>query len=75
VEILEKLLRTADVYNLNTRRKLNLHMPNTNLIEYQGGIYYTDKLFNNLPPTIKSLNHEINVTSRPVLGPTQPPIQ
>jgi hypothetical protein len=37
-------------------------MPNTNLTKYQKGVYYTGtKLFNNLPPTIKSLNHDIKV--------------
>jgi hypothetical protein len=37
-------------------------MPNTNLTKYQKGAYYTGiKLFNNLPPTIKSLNYDIKV--------------
>jgi hypothetical protein len=35
-------------------------MPNTNLSKYQKGVYYSGiKLFNNLPPNIKSLNHDI----------------
>jgi hypothetical protein len=42
------------------RYKYNLHVPNTNLSKYQKGIYYSGiKLFSNLPPTIKSLNHDI----------------
>jgi hypothetical protein len=37
-------------------------MPNTNLTKYKKGAYYTCiKLFNNLPPTINSLNHDIKV--------------
>jgi hypothetical protein len=37
-------------------------MPNTNLTKYKKEVYYTGiKLFNNLPPTIKSLNHYIKV--------------
>jgi hypothetical protein len=37
-------------------------MPNMNLTKYQKGVYYTGiKLFNNLPPKIKSLNHDIKV--------------
>jgi hypothetical protein len=62
VENLDKFQRNTDVHNLNTRRKYDLHMPNTNLTKYQKGVYYTGiKLFNNLPPTIKSLNHVIKV--------------
>jgi hypothetical protein len=37
-------------------------MPNTNLTKYKKGVYNTGiKSFNNLPPTIKSLNHNIKV--------------
>jgi hypothetical protein len=62
VENLDKFQRNTNVHNLNTRCKYDLHMPNTNLIKYQKGAYYTGiKLFNNLPPTIKSLNHDIKV--------------
>lgn len=35
-------------------------MPNSNLTKYQKGVYHM-KLFNNTPPTIKSLNHDIKV--------------
>jgi hypothetical protein len=62
VENLDKFQRNIDVHNLNTRHKYDLHMPNTNLTKYQNGVYYTGiKLFSNLPPTIKSLNHDIKV--------------
>jgi hypothetical protein len=58
VENLDKFQINTDAHNLNTRYKYDLHMPNTNLTKYQkGGI----KLFNNLPPIIKSLNHDIKV--------------
>jgi hypothetical protein len=60
VENLDKFQRNTEEHNLNTRCKYDLHMPNTNLTKYQKGVYYTGiKLFNNLPPTIKSLNRDI----------------
>jgi hypothetical protein len=64
VENLDKFKRNTDVHNLNTRRKHDLYMPNTDLTKYQKGAYYTGiKLFSNLPPTIKSLNYDIKVLS------------
>jgi hypothetical protein len=58
----DKFQRNTDVLNSNARRKYDLHMQNTNLTKYQKGGYYIGiKLFNNLPPTIKSLNHDIKV--------------
>jgi hypothetical protein len=64
VENLDKFKRNTDVHNLNTRRKHDLYMPNTNLTKHQKGAYYTGiKLFNNLPPTIKSLNYDIKYSS------------
>jgi hypothetical protein len=41
VKNFDKFQRNTDVHSLNTRRKLDLHMPNTNLTEYQKGVYYT----------------------------------
>jgi hypothetical protein len=62
MENLDTFKRNTDVHNLNTRRKHDLYVPNTNLTKYQKGAYYTGiKLFNNLPPTIKSLNYDIKV--------------
>jgi hypothetical protein len=62
VENLGKFQRNTDVHNLNTRCKYDLHMPNTNLTKYKKGVYYTGiELLKNLPPTIKSLNHDIKV--------------
>jgi hypothetical protein len=60
VENTETFQTNADIHNISTRYTYNLHVPNTNLSKYQKGIYYPGiKLFNNLPPTIKSLNHDI----------------
>jgi hypothetical protein len=62
VENLDKFKRNTDVHNLNTRRKYDLHIPNTNLTKHKKGVYYTGiKLFNNLLPTIKSLNQDTKV--------------
>jgi hypothetical protein len=38
VENLDKFQRNTDIHNLNTRRKYDLHMPNTNLTKYQKGV-------------------------------------
>jgi hypothetical protein len=62
VENLEIFQRNTDIHNVNIRSKYDLHIPNANLTKYHGGVYYTGiKLFNNLPPTIKSLDHDIKV--------------
>jgi hypothetical protein len=62
VKNLDKFERYTDVHNLNTRCKHDLYIPNTNLTKYPKGVYYTAiKLFNNLPPTIKSLNYDMKV--------------
>jgi hypothetical protein len=55
VDNIEKFQTNSDIHNIITRYRYNLHVPNTNLSKYQKGVYYTRiKLFNNLPPTIKS---------------------
>jgi hypothetical protein len=60
VDNIEKFQTNSDIHNISTIYRYNLHVPNTNLSKYQKGVYYTRiKLFNNLPPTIKSLNHNI----------------
>jgi hypothetical protein len=60
VDNIEKFKTNSDIQNISTRYKYNLHVLNTNLSKYQKGVYYTGiKLFNNLPPTIKSRNHNI----------------
>jgi hypothetical protein len=56
----ETFQTNSDIHNISTRYRYNLHVPKTNLSKYQKGVYYSGiKLFNNLPPTIKSLNHDI----------------
>jgi hypothetical protein len=58
----DKFQRNTYVHNLNTRRKYDLHVSNMNLTKYRKGVYYTGiKLFNNLPSTIRSLNHDTRV--------------
>jgi hypothetical protein len=45
----QEFQRNTDVYNLNTRCKYDLHMPNDNLTECQAGVYYTViKLFSKI---------------------------
>jgi hypothetical protein len=49
----ETFQTNSDIHNKSTRYRYNLHLPNT-------GVYYSGiKLFNNLTPTIKILNHDI----------------
>lgn len=62
VKNLDKFQRNKYAHNLNIICKYDLQMPNPNLTTYQEGVYYTGiKSFNNLPHTIKSLNHDIKV--------------
>jgi hypothetical protein len=57
---IETFRTNSDIHNVSTRYRYNLHVPNTNLSKYQKRVYCTGiKLFNNLPPTVKSLNHNI----------------
>jgi len=45
-----------EMHNINTRNKLNLHLPISNLSVYQEGTYYTGiRVFNSLPSQIKEL--------------------
>jgi hypothetical protein len=58
----EKFQANSDIHSISTRYRYNLHVPNTNLNKYQKEVYYSGiKLFNNLPPYIKSLNHNIKI--------------
>jgi hypothetical protein len=60
VDNIQKFQTNSDIHNISTRYRYNLHVTNTNLSKYQKGFYYTGiNLFHNLPPTIKSLNHDI----------------
>jgi len=47
---------------VNTRSNINLHLPVCNLTLFQKGAYFSGiKLFNHLPPKIKSLSNEIKL--------------
>jgi hypothetical protein len=61
VDNMKKFQTNSHIHSISTRYRYNLHVPNTNLSKYQKGVYYSViKLFNKLPPNIKSLNHDIN---------------
>jgi hypothetical protein len=46
----------STVYDINTRHKLELHMPSTKLTMYQTGVYYSSiKIYNKLPDVIAEL--------------------
>jgi hypothetical protein len=58
---MKKFQTNSDIHNTNTRYRYSC-VPNTNLSKCQKGVYYTAiKSFNNLPPTIKSLNHNTKI--------------
>jgi hypothetical protein len=66
---IEKFQTNSDIHDISTKYRYNLHVPNTNLHKYQKGIYSTGiKLFNDLPHTIKSLNHDIKSLSQYLLS-------
>jgi hypothetical protein len=45
--------------------RYNFHVQNSNLSKYQKGVYYSGiKIFNNLPPNVKNLSHNIKVFKR-----------
>jgi hypothetical protein len=51
----------SEIHHINTRNKLNLHLPITNLSVYQKGAYYCGiREFNSLPTHIKELSHNRN---------------
>jgi hypothetical protein len=55
----------SEVYNINTRNELNLHLPISNLSVYQKGTFYSGiKVFNSLPYQIKDLSHDRNQFKR-----------
>ena len=46
----------SEIHNINTRNKLNLHLPISNLSVYQKGTYHSGiKVFNSLPSQVKDL--------------------
>jgi hypothetical protein len=53
------------IHNINTKNKLNLHLPISNLSVYQKGIYYSGiKVSNSLPSQIKDLSRNRNQFKR-----------
>jgi hypothetical protein len=51
----EKFQTNSDNHSISTRYRYNLHVPNTNLSKYQKEVYCSGiKLFNKVPPNIKS---------------------
>jgi hypothetical protein len=59
VDNINKFKLIPNVYNMNTRKKYNYHLPPSNLSLYQKGVYFTGiKVFNNLPQSIKDLSND-----------------
>jgi len=51
----------TEQHRVNTRHKLDLHVPSANLPKVQKGVYYSGvTLFNALPLGIKKLSHNTN---------------
>ena len=52
----EKFTSSTEVHNINTRNRLKLHKPISNLTLYQKGVYYMSiRIFNKLPDCIARL--------------------
>jgi len=50
------ILKNTESYNLDTRQRNNLYLPQPNLTIYQKGAYYSGiKMFNNLPLEIRNV--------------------
>jgi hypothetical protein len=65
VDNMEKFQTNSDSHSISTRYRYNLHVPNSNLSKYQKGVYYYGiKLFNNIPPNVKNLSHNIKMFKR-----------
>ena len=56
---MQKIFMTnTENYNLDTRQRNNLYIPQANLTIYQKGAYYSGiRIFNNLPSEIKNVAH------------------
>jgi len=51
----------TELHKINTRHKLDLHVPSANLTKVQKGVYYSGiTLFNSLPLGIKKVTHNTN---------------
>jgi hypothetical protein len=59
---MEQFQTNSYIHSISTRYRYNLYVPNTNLSKYQKGVYCPGiKLFSNIPPNIKSLNHDLKI--------------
>jgi hypothetical protein len=55
----------SEIHDINTRNKLHLHPPISNLSVYQKGTHYSGiKAFNSLPPQVKDSSHNRNQFKR-----------
>jgi hypothetical protein len=51
----------VELHKINTRQKLDLHVPLVSLTKVQKGAFYSGiTLFNSLPLNIKQVAHDIN---------------
>ena len=51
----------TELHKINTRHKLDLHVPSVNLTKVQKGVYYSGiTLFNSLPLGIEKVAHNTN---------------
>jgi hypothetical protein len=51
-----------EIHSINTGYVMNLHLPTSSLAIYQRGAYYYGiRVFNHLPPNIKSLSNEVRL--------------
>ena len=56
------LMDNADLYAIKTRNIYNLHLPSLHLTVFQMGVHYAGiKVFNYLPPSIKSIASDTEV--------------
>jgi hypothetical protein len=50
----------CDVHNIQTRQKVDMHMPSSKLTLFQKGVQYSgSKTFNHLPSFIKDLSNDV----------------
>jgi hypothetical protein len=56
----EQFKSNSEIHGISTRHNNNFHYRTCNLTIFQKGTYYSGiKVFNNLPPTIKNLAHDM----------------
>jgi hypothetical protein len=61
VKLMDIFKINVKLHKINTRQKLDLHVPSVSLTKVQKGVYYFGiTLFNSLPLNIKKVAHNIN---------------